>query len=303
MDFTSLPYCFPVAFWVGTIAACGGTAPTDVSPASQTPPNTPLPAGPTDPGPGTARPKAPQGHNPNGPPQDALSRGDPNAAALPQPTLPAPPEAPAPRTDGCDAGMVRFETAQGPACIHQYEVSVSLRQNMPGPVRQYIQRPDLLRLDAAPGKTPTAVSFNEAKMLCSRAGYHLCTSEEWADACDGLPGEGGDNWATLGDTTMYQPGTCNFTHTMQGGMRDLAPSGSYPWCRSKAGVFDLLGNIWEWSDPGQVGADGRPIIDKRGGAHYSRQIATCGQAAVGSHPPDWIGSVGFRCCAAAKTSP
>ena len=111
-----------------------------------------------------------------------------------------------------------------------------------------------------------------------------------------MPGEGGDTYGTLRGTT-YVPGDCNFTHHMQGGNAPLAPTGSFPWCRTKTGVYDLMGNIWEWSDPGQTSEDGLPVTDKRGGAHYARRMSRCGQTAIGTHKPDWMGSVGFRCCA------
>ncbi len=133
-------------------------------------------------------------------------------------------------------------------------------------------------------------------MLCHVNGFRLCTSAEWRDACDGQPGEGGAAYSTLRGST-YTPGDCNFTHHMSGGMMPLAPSGSYPWCRTPTGIYDLMGNLWEWSDPGSQSSDGRRITDKRGGAHYARKISSCAQTAVGTHGPDWMGSVGFRCCA------
>ena len=125
---------------------------------------------------------------------------------------------------------------------------------------------------------------------------HLCTSEEWEDACDQQPGPGGQPYATT-TPAAFQHGDCNFSQEAAP-TSPLALTGSYPKCQTPQGVFDLLGNLWEWSDPGLQTESGQPIIDKRGGAHYSRRIATCQLDAVGQHPPDATPSVGFRCCTA-----
>jgi len=192
--------------------------------------------------------------------------------------------------------MVRFAAESGPLCIHAYEVSVQLKQRRPGVIRQYFSRPQLLKLVSEPGQTPTPVSFNEARSLCSHFGFHLCTSAEWEDACDGTAGEGGAQYPTLRQDS-YEPGDCNYTHTMAGGTVPLATTGSYPWCVNPLGAADMLGNIWEWSNPELTDDRGQAIVDKRGGSHYGRHVGQCDQPAIGKHKPNWYGSVGFRCCA------
>jgi formylglycine-generating enzyme required for sulfatase activity len=193
--------------------------------------------------------------------------------------------------------MVRVETGTGPVCVHRYEVSIQLKVEQPGMIRQYIHRPDLLKLVSAPGQYPSIVSWNEASRLCHHFGYRMCTSTEWQDICDGVPGEGGHPYAVIDNPDAYVPGACVFTHTQQGGMVPLQRTGSMPWCVTPTGVHDLLGNVWEWTDPGLPREGGKSVTDKRGGAHYSRELATCSQSSVGTHGPDWLGSVGFRCCA------
>ena len=82
-----------------------------------------------------------------------------------------------------------------------------------------------------------------------------------------------------------------------GGRRaSLVTGGHYPDCRTPEGVFDLLGNLWEWTDPGQRNPEGLPVIDKRGAAHYSAEPQLCSYSSVGSHAPSFDGTIGFRCC-------
>lgn len=284
----------PVALLSSVLACSGEPSPASPEPSAKAPT--------TASGPATQRadPRAlPPRQNPTargGPPRNVLGKASSAEPPLAQPDPGPAPTAPVPDTTGCPTGMVHFQAATGPLCIHAYEVSIQLKQHRGGMIRQYFHKPQLLSLVSAPGETPTPVSFNDARRLCAHFGFHLCTSAEWEDACDGQPGAGGAPYPTL-RATEYAPGDCNFTHTMQGGTVPLAQTGSYPWCVNAAGVADMLGNIWEWSDPGQTDDRGAAIIDKRGGSHYGRHIGRCDQPAVGTHQPDWYGSVGFRCCA------
>jgi len=303
-------------------------SPKEPASSNDPPPTAAAPsAAPTAPPPtpsqtASGRPPPPSGQDPNAPPQ--LNRHDPEPGidraiptrrsdgippsnalhqnSLQDPPAPQPdpgpaPGRPTPVTAGCDPGMVRVEVADGPLCVHQYEVSVQLREERLGLIRQFLNQPSLLKLVSAPGQYPSIMSWNEATRLCAHFGYRLCTSDEWADICDGIPGEGGHPYSVISDPDSYRPGACVYTHTQHGGMVPLQKSGSKPWCVTPTGVYDLLGNVWEWTDPGRPSEGGAPVTDKRGGAHYSRDLATCSHHSVGTHGPDWLGSVGFRCCA------
>jgi len=269
-----------------------------VSACGQQAPEAEVPPVPVDPGPQAAPPGTqPPRHNaPGHPPANALHATSHSEAPLPQPDPGPAPEAPAAVTEGCPEGMARIEGEDGPFCIHRYEVSVQLVSGQGGHPRAHLHEPHKLKLVSAAGQRPTELTFNESRHLCKASGFHLCTSAEWRDTCDGQPGEGGVTYGTLRGTS-YEPGDCNFTHHMSGGMVPLAQTGSYPWCRTPTGVYDLMGNLWEWSDPGLKADNGMPITDKRGGAHYARKISSCAQTAVDTHKANWVGSVGFRCCA------
>lgn len=99
-----------------------------------------------------------------------------------------------------------------------------------------------------------------AAELCARAGKRLCTQDEWVTACAGDPAGGAPRRFAYGDeldlsacntskkaalhndkpcdpsTIASAYATCG-THT--------EPSGSFPRCRSRFGVFDQHGNVAE----------------------------------------------------------
>lgn len=145
---------------------------------------------------------------------------------------------------GCAADAVPV----GDLCVDKYEASVW--SNPPGgpPAMQYgigntgypcaLTGDDCLGIYAASlqGVTPSvAITWFQAQQACANVGKRLLTNAEWQMAAAGTPDTGGaDDHAT----------TCN---------TDLAaaiaevPSGSRPSCVSAWGVFDMVGNVWEWT--------------------------------------------------------
>jgi len=194
---------------------------------------------------------------------------------------------------GCPADMARIAGADGPFCIHRHELRV---EGSLGPKDHGARWPDsevpVPRLVSAPGQTPSrGVSWYQAEAACRSAGMALCTSAQWEDACDGQPGPGGRAHPVAAGARGSA--ACNIRRL---GTKDPSPTGSFPECVTPEGVFDLEGNVWEWTDPRRTDATGRPLIDKRGGAHDTGEEAPCAKAAVGTHDPAFAGSIGFRCC-------
>lgn len=146
--------------------------------------------------------------------------------------------APAP-VGTCPEGMVPVPPEAPLYCIDAYEVNEGTQ--------------------SLSGATPyTAVTFYEAVAACeavpvideagSVIGYkRLATDAEWQDAADGTPGEGG--WAyPYGDSPVE--GICILPDD-DGTLRyeELQLTGSAPGCVSSFGVYDQVGNAWEWVDP------------------------------------------------------
>jgi hypothetical protein len=95
-----------------------------------------------------------------------------------------------------------------------------------------------------------------AKKVCELQGKRLCSDVEWNIACRGDP-EGGDDWKyAYGDKLDLEICNTNLRHrtacvvqnaasTWKTCSTDTEPSGAFPKCRSRFGVFDQHGNVAE----------------------------------------------------------
>ena len=96
--------------------------------------------------------------------------------------------------------------------------------------------------------------------LCKKLGKRLCKQDEWMLACGGDPGGGEPQVYAYGDELDLD--ACNTMRTKKGLVgepcdpktvkttwetchTDTEPSGAFPRCRSRFGVFDLHGNVAE----------------------------------------------------------
>lgn len=95
-----------------------------------------------------------------------------------------------------------------------------------------------------------------AEKVCQLQGKRLCSQTEWNIACRGDPEGGPDRKYAYGDTLDLEICHTNLRHrqpcvvkdaksTWQTCTTDTEPSGSFPKCRSRFGVFDQHGNVAE----------------------------------------------------------
>ncbi len=138
------------------------------------------------------------------------------------------------------------------------------------------------------------VSWGEAELLCRRSGKRLCLEAEWEFACEGpeaLPYPYG---------YKRDGAACNHDRaelfTAAGKLNDQrVPTESLPRCVSPFGVFNLVGNVDEWTTRG--GGGRRSIL--RGG-WWLKGRNRC-RAATSSHGENYAGAqTSFRCCKAAR---
>ena len=187
----------------------------------------------------------------------------------------------------CPAGMIAIEGF----CIDKYEAP-----NIPG---------------AKPLAAQTAL---EAESQCSAQGKRLCTENEWTRACSGpqgLPYPYGNTWemGRCNDDAGKRIGPAGNIDwvTLNGTNKDAAmtyaetlnkslPSGAKEACVSPEGVYDLMGNVTEWtrSNPGRQW----PHVMKGGfwyGA-YKTWGPTCSFVNPAHNDTFRSYEAGFRCC-------
>lgn len=209
---------------------------------------------------------------------------------------------------GCRAGMARVDAF----CVDRYEASLVLVDDA-GPIGSWspYHSPAGTRVMAVSleGAVPQGyISGTEAAAACAEAGKRLCTDAEWLLACRGAA----DRIYPYGDTR--EDGRCNDARAMHPvierfGTSDdwiwselddacinqlpdsLAATGAHPDCVSPDGVFDLMGNLHEWtSDPAGTFRGGYYVDTVRNGEG-------CLYRTTAHDVSHWDYSTGFRCCA------
>lgn len=134
------------------------------------------------------------------------------------------------------------------------------------------------------GELPlSGVTYQEAEELCKAYGKRLPTSQEWLLAC------GGKEELTYPYGNEYRKGICRVDLKYGEGP---APSGTLLGCKSPFGVFDMSGNVWEWTSS-EGFEKGTKYV--HGGSWRSfAGVATCGFR--GWEVPEGGGDdYGFRC--------
>jgi len=149
------------------------------------------------------------------------------------------------------------------------------------------------------------VSWYEARDACKAEGKRLCTEDEWTFACEGdeaMPYPNGyvrDPDACLNDRPWKEfKGEKLALRTGEAAKGELdrlwqgLPSGARPLCKSKFGVYDMTGNVDEWTRSSVPGE--RQSVLKGG---YWGPVRTRCRPATKAHGEDHLFyQQGFRCC-------
>jgi sulfatase modifying factor 1 len=242
-----------------------------------------------------------------GDPEDCSTNPIPWCTADTKPTPNGVPQEPA-GIDGCPPGMTRVDTF----CIDRWEAAVVeiLPNDALGPWSPYANPGSAtVKAVSAPGLVPQAyINQVQATAACSFAGKRLCTDDEWRRACRGST----DTIYPFGNEPM--PGVCNDARTCHPAIQyfetaadwiwseldhpcldqlpdSLDETGANPGCVSEDGVFDMMGNLHEWTADPQGTFRGGYFVDTMiNGPGCTYQTTAHGV----SH---WDYSTGFRCCA------
>jgi formylglycine-generating enzyme len=147
------------------------------------------------------------------------------------------------------------------------------------------------------------VNFPEAEGLCKDAGKRICNEDEWTFACEGeeaLPYPYGFErdkdacvtdkpWIPYDSNAYYKKGgvTAELDKLWQG-----FPAGAQPKCKSVFGVYDMIGNVDEWT-LSSIG--GRRSILK--GGYWGPVRTRCRPSTRAHGESHAFYQQGFRCCA------
>ncbi|MDR2579519.1 MAG: SUMF1/EgtB/PvdO family nonheme iron enzyme [Fibromonadaceae bacterium] len=133
-------------------------------------------------------------------------------------------------------------------------------------------------------KPRNMVSHEAAGRLCEQAGKRLCTIEEWQTACKGK------------SNLRYPYGNVYNQRKCVTDLRNAKEpnrSGFAEHCRSWYGMYDMSGNVWEWtSTPAQRAG----LFLVAGGAWNTQNASSCSETKFSFYPQNEYAFVGFRCC-------
>ena len=143
---------------------------------------------------------------------------------------------------------------------------------------------DIFEYPNVSGEVPLGnVKWKQASKLCRDQGKRLPTMKEWEAACAGKNDRAfpyGSEYIEKACRVDFKPGD------------GPAPSGASPECHTPDGIYDLSGNMWEWTST-QGFEKGTYYV--KGGSWLSyKEVAICNLKAW--EPPDEGGpDYGFRC--------
>jgi hypothetical protein len=214
---------------------------------------------------------------------------------------------------GCPAEMANVDDR---FCVDRWEGSLVERlpdgREVPWPPYGTLEEGHDLRAVSVRNVYPQAyISGEQAARACAASGKRLCAPIEWRKACMG------PDATTFGYGNQRVSGRCNdsgrspmlrlfpkvavsWTFVGMTEMNDarlnqldatLAPTGSHDACTNDYGVFDMVGNLHEWtSDPNGTFQGGYYLDTHKNGDG-------CAYRTVAHEFTYHDYSTGFRCCA------
>jgi hypothetical protein len=150
-----------------------------------------------------------------------------------------------------------------------------------------------------------AVTWWEAKAWCEAEGERLCTEDEWTFACEGEEAMPYPTGYTREEHACVIDRPWKLFEAQRLAIRDSTlavaeidymwqgeASGSRPTCRSPFGVYDMTGNVDEWTS--SVESKGFRSIFK--GGYWGPVRARCRAATRAHNEEFYFYQEGFRCC-------
>jgi hypothetical protein len=221
-----------------------------------------------------------------------------------------------PGIGGCPPGMTPVKAKPG-VCIDRWEAHVVelLEDDSEHTWSPYFN-PGTLRMRAksAPNAIPQAyISQVQSIAACKNAGKRLCKDDEWIAACRStkntrFPYGADEKRGTCNDHREKHPAMeyleshdlsvfTKLEHPCINQVGDsLLPGGTKKECVTPEGVFDIVGNLHEWTADPSGHFRGGYYVDTWMNGHGCDYLTTAHEARY------WDYSIGFRCCADAAAA-
>jgi sulfatase modifying factor 1 len=224
------------------------------------------------------------------------------------------------RVPGCPPAMALVAGLLAkPYCIDRWEASVVEVQGRREVVHSPYEPVTHARVKAVsrPGVVPQGyIAKTEAEAACHEARKRLCTSDEWVSACRGRKPskypygderkEGYCNDSGRAPFASLYPELGEQVFASSAAMNDprinrspntVAKTGQFARCRNSFGVFDMVGNLHEWT----ADVNGTRGVF-RGGYYQDTHINGdgCDYKTVAHDVTYHDYSTGFRCCTDAR---
>lgn len=152
------------------------------------------------------------------------------------------------------------------------------------------------RAEPANGVLPARkTSFDEARRACEAAGYRLCTEREWTRAC---AGPGTPRKFAYGD--RYEPERCN-TASRTTTHAEPLPGGARTRCVTPDGIYNLSGNVAEWTSGTDASGELRELRGGSFGVGEDDDLVACIPEDHQFQPLDAsFDGYGLRCCTSTR---
>jgi formylglycine-generating enzyme len=158
-------------------------------------------------------------------------------------------------------------------------------------------------------KPPVMVDWYDATGLCAAQGKRLCYESEWTAACEGpneTPFPHGharsaekcniDNaWVNPSLKKIYSKNEAESRAELARLDRSV-PSGAKPECVSGYGVYDLTGNVDEWTIADRDRPEERAVFVALKGGAWGHVRNACRPVTTSHEPEFTYYFVSFRCC-------
>lgn len=140
----------------------------------------------------------------------------------------------------CSKDMIFVPSSDGGFCIDKYEVSTGNGCSYKNPTSQEDTRANIENVGCLPLSEKnvipwTSISQNQAAQVCAKVGKRLPTSKEWLQASLG----------TIDKNSSWGKDDCHIANNWE---NQPGETGRGVNCKSSAGAYDMVGNVWEWTE-------------------------------------------------------